>query len=114
MQKVFRNAIFDPNKKDLTHLNEVLDQTWENIETAILAIAKKMNRISPKCLLVEVKNNQIRCINYLTETKVNKISYGREELEGWLIEVYTWCKALEGKFTTKSKRAKSTEIKGFV
>ncbi|CAG8795933.1 31639_t:CDS:2, partial [Gigaspora margarita] len=29
------------NTKNLTHLNEVLDQTWENIETAILATAKK-------------------------------------------------------------------------
>ncbi|CAG8854985.1 34741_t:CDS:2, partial [Gigaspora margarita] len=39
--KVFRNVTFDPNKEDLIRLNEVLDQTWENIETAIMAATKK-------------------------------------------------------------------------
>ncbi|CAG8832821.1 16705_t:CDS:2 [Gigaspora margarita] len=41
MQKVFRNVIFDPNKEDLIHLNEILNQTWENIKTAIIAATKK-------------------------------------------------------------------------
>ncbi|CAG8481844.1 3182_t:CDS:2 [Gigaspora margarita] len=149
IQKIFRNVIFDPNKEDLICLNEVLDQTWENIETAIIAAAKKTvpylqvkktvkakqqktaiakvaialgklirkvkrNRISIKCLLVEVWNNQIRHINHLAKTKVNKFPYSREDLKGWLTEVYTWRKALEGKLTTKSERVKSAEIKSFV
>ncbi|CAG8492014.1 27921_t:CDS:2, partial [Gigaspora margarita] len=79
MQKVFRNVIFDPNKEDLIRLNEVLDQTWENIETAIIAAAKKT----------------IRRINRLAETKVNKFPHSRENLEGWLTEAYTWYKKLE-------------------
>ncbi|CAG8613260.1 34262_t:CDS:2 [Gigaspora margarita] len=92
--KLFRNVTFDPNKKDLICLNEVLNQTWENIETSIIAAAKKtvpclQNRISAECLPVEVWNNQIRHINHLAETKVNK-------------------------FPHKSERAKSAEIKGFV
>ncbi|CAG8542056.1 10293_t:CDS:2 [Gigaspora margarita] len=63
----------------------------KNIETAIIAAAKKTvlclqvkktNRISAKCLPVEVWNSQIRCINHLAETKVNKFPHSREDLEG--------------------------------
>ncbi|CAG8693482.1 18128_t:CDS:10, partial [Gigaspora margarita] len=102
-------------EKDLIRLTEVLNQTWENIETAIIAAAKKTvpylqikktNRISAKYLLVEVWNNQIRCINHLAETKVNKFPHSREDLEGWLTEAYTWRKAMEGKLTTESERVK--------
>ncbi|CAG8770264.1 4210_t:CDS:2, partial [Gigaspora margarita] len=104
MQKIFRNINFNPNKENLIHLNEVLDQTWENIETAIIAVKKtvkakrqkiaiakaaialgklihevKRNRISAKCLPVEVWNNQIRRINHLAETKVNKFPHSQIE-----------------------------------
>ncbi|CAG8730102.1 14071_t:CDS:1, partial [Gigaspora margarita] len=67
------------------------------IAKAAIALGKlirevKRNRISAKCLLVEVWNNQIRHINYLAETKVNKFPHSREDLEGWLTEAYTWRK----------------------
>ncbi|CAG8850686.1 24474_t:CDS:2, partial [Gigaspora margarita] len=120
-------------KKDFICLNKVLNQTWENIETAIIAAAKKTvpylqikktvkakrqkTAIAKAAIALEkliCEDNQIRHINYLTETKVNKFSHSRENLEGWLTEAYTWRKALEGKLTTKSERVKSTKIKGFV
>ncbi|CAG8826451.1 6174_t:CDS:2, partial [Gigaspora margarita] len=72
------------------------------------------NRISAKCLTVEVWNNQIRRINLLAETKVNKFPHSREDLEGWLTEVYTWHKVLEEKLMTENERVKSAEIKRFV
>ncbi|CAG8807773.1 44770_t:CDS:2, partial [Gigaspora margarita] len=73
------------------------------IAKAAIALGKlirevKWNRISAKCLPVEV----------------NKFSHSREDLEGWLTEAYTWHKALEGKLTTESERVKSAEIKSFV
>ncbi|CAG8724479.1 44958_t:CDS:2, partial [Gigaspora margarita] len=89
------------------------------IAKAAIALGKlirevKQNRISAKYLLVEVWNNQIKCINHLAETKVNKFPHSRKDLEGWLTKAYTWCKALEGKLTTESERVKSAEIKSFV
>ncbi|CAG8793641.1 11912_t:CDS:10, partial [Gigaspora margarita] len=86
-------------------LDGKMQKTWENIETAIIAAAKKT--------VPYLQNNQIRRINRLAETKINKFPHSREDLEGWLTEAYTWRKALEGKLMTESERVKSAKIKGF-
>ncbi|CAG8760701.1 45109_t:CDS:2, partial [Gigaspora margarita] len=48
------------------------------------------------------------------ETKVNKFSHSRKDLEGWLTEAYTWRKALEGKLITESERAKTSSKEQFI
>ncbi|CAG8709821.1 275_t:CDS:2 [Gigaspora margarita] len=97
MPKVLRNVFFDPNKEDLIYLNEVLEDLREyrncyssgGKENSTMPPNKKDSKGKMTENSYKVWNNQIRCINYLAETKVTKIPHNRKELEGWLTETYT-------------------------
>ncbi|CAG8844596.1 14914_t:CDS:2, partial [Gigaspora margarita] len=73
----------DPRKMERipnSALEEVRQKNTKTIAKAAIALGKlickvKQNKISAKCLLVEVWNNQIRRINHLTKTKVNKFPH---------------------------------------
>ncbi|CAG8731448.1 19835_t:CDS:2, partial [Gigaspora margarita] len=78
----------EPNEKSMMDLLCNIMNRLEIIETLGKLIREvKRNRISAKYLPVEVWNNQIRHINHLAETKVNKFPHSREDLEGWLTKL---------------------------
>ncbi|CAG8801488.1 10476_t:CDS:2, partial [Gigaspora rosea] len=116
IQKILRKASFKPSKEELAHLKEGLDQTWESIEAAIIAAARKTVPYAKMRMSEGKKQHKTATIKaaIALEIQINNVSHTREELEDWLTEVYAWHKALEGKLSEESERAKNAEIRNFI
>ncbi|CAG8573500.1 4007_t:CDS:2 [Gigaspora rosea] len=90
---------FEPSKEELAYLKERLDQTWENIEAAIIAAARKSvpyakmrkseEKKQHKMVTIKAAIALVRRINHLAEIQINNVPHTGEELEDWLTEAYT-------------------------